>query len=324
MLTLNPKMPPRLDDLETDLSQRRQPAKISAGTFHTVDAAAAITTGPTTPTGPSSPRRVIGAFILWQQPHIIYLLELLYAEGRPHRFLAEHYPLVEATADFMADFVAEHNGLFELPPPLVPAQESYLADRSHTANPTFELTYWSWALGVANEWRRRLNLTASDRWARVGARMRPPLLMPDKTYAAVTTPPYLIREDHPSMLMAYGWIPHSHQIQPDAMAATLDAVWNTWDLQSTWGWDYPVMSMTATRLSDLGRAVNALLVPSAKNTFLPNGHAAQRPGFLSLYLPANGGLLAAVAHLSAAADAGESMPNNWHLTTDNMPPTLDA
>jgi hypothetical protein len=152
--------------------------------------------------------------------------------------------------------------------------------------------------------------------------MRPPLLMPDKTYAAVTTPPYLIREDHPSMLMAYGWIPRSPQIQPTAMAATLDAVWDTWDLQSTWGWDYPVMSMTATRLSDLRRAVDALLIPSPKNTFLPNGHAPQRPGFLSLYLPANGGLLAAVAHLSAAVRVGTPMPDNWHLITDNLPSIL--
>jgi hypothetical protein len=275
----------------------------------------------TDPSGRESPSN-IGAFILWQQPHIIYLLELLYAEGRPHCFLTEHYPLVEATADFMADFVAENNGLFELPPPLVPAQESYLATRATTANPTFELTYWSWALGVANEWRRRLKLPESDRWARVSSRMRPPLLMPDKTYAAVTTPPYLIREDHPSMLMAYGWVPRSPQIQPTAIAATLDAVWDTWDLQSTWGWDYPVMSMTATRLSDLRRAVDALLIPSPKNTFLPNGHAPQRPGFLSLYLPANGGLLAAVAHLSAAVRVGTPMPDNWHLITDNMPSNL--
>jgi hypothetical protein len=275
----------------------------------------------TDPSGRESPSN-IGAFILWQQPHLIYLLELLYAEGRPHRFLTEHYPLVEATADFMADFVVERDGLFELPPPLIPAQESYLADRAGTANPTFELTYWSWALGVANEWRRRLNLQPSERWARVGSRMRPPLLLPDKSYAAITTPPYLIREDHPSMLMARGWVPRSDQIRDESMAATLDSVWQTWDLQSTWGWDYPVMSMTAAALSDLHRAVEALLILSPKNVFLPNGHAPQRPGFLSLYLPSNGSLLAAVAHLSAALRAGQSMPHGWQLTADAMPQPL--
>lgn len=145
--------------------------------------------------------------------------------------------------------------------------------------------------------------------------------MPDRTYAAVTTPPYLIREDHPSMLMALGWVPQSDQVRRDAMAATLHAVWEAWDLQSTWGWDYPVMSMTAAGLSDLHRAVQALLIPSPKNVFLPNGHVPQRPGFLSLYLPANGALLAAIAHLSAAERAGGAMPTGWHLTTGGMPLT---
>jgi len=64
------------------------------------------------------------------------------------------------------------------------------------------------------------------------------------------------------------------------------------------------------------------VIPSPKNVFLPNGHAPQRPGFLSLYLPSNGSLLAAVAHLSAALRAGQSMPDGWHLTADATPRTL--
>jgi len=82
------------------------------------------------------------------------------------------------------------------------------------------------------------------------------------------------------------------------------------------------MSMTAARLSDLHRAVEALLIPSPKNVFLPNGHAPQRPGFLSLYLPSNGSLLAAVAHLTAALRAGHSMPDGWQLTAEDMPGPL--
>ena len=61
------------------------------------------------------------------------------SEGRDEAFLRGHYPLVEATADFMADFAEERDGSFGLPPPLIPAQESYLVDRATTTDPTFEL-----------------------------------------------------------------------------------------------------------------------------------------------------------------------------------------
>ncbi|WP_425826252.1 hypothetical protein [Streptomyces fractus] len=260
----------------------------------------------------------IGAFLIWQQPHLIHLLELLRHEGRSDDFLAAHYPLIEATADFMADFAEERDGVFELPPPLIPAQESYLVDRLTNANPTFELAYWVWALDVAGEWRTRLGLPPRTDWERVARGMRRPTVLPDGTYAALATPPHLLRKDHPSMLMALGWLPDTGFVDADIMAATLDAVWNGWDLQTSWGWDYPVMAMTAAHLGDAGRALDALLYPSPKNQFLANGHNPQMPGFLTLYLPANGGLLAAVAHLVAAVEGGARLPQGWCLTAEGF------
>ncbi|MGR6918179.1 hypothetical protein ACU635_28380 [[Actinomadura] parvosata] len=269
----------------------------------------------TDPSARESPSN-IGVFLLWQQPHVIHLLELLRAEGRGEEFLREHYPLIEATAAFMADFAEERGGSYVLPPPLIPAQESYLLDRATNADPTFELAYWSWALGVANEWRTRLGLEPDEEWARVARNMRRPAVLPDGTYAALATPPMLVRKDHPSMLMALGWLPDTHLVDPATMAATLDAVWEHWDLQSSWGWDYPVMAMTAARLGDVGRALDALLLPSPKNVFLPNGHNPQLPGFLTIYLPANGGLLAAMAHIIAALERGAEPPDGWLITSE--------
>ncbi|MBT2486578.1 hypothetical protein J7E28_17920 [Microbacterium sp. ISL-108] len=273
----------------------------------------------TDPTAQESPSN-IGVFLVWQQPHIIHLLELLRQEGKGDDFLGAHYALVEATADFMVDFVEERDGVFVLPSPLIPAQESYLADRRTNADPTFELAYWSWALDIANTWRVRLGLGIRDDWERVARNMSPPARLDDNTYAALATPPHLIRKDHPSMLMALGWLPPTDVVDPEVMRSTLDAVWARWDLQSSWGWDYPVMAMTAARLGDLGSALEALLLPSPKNEFLANGHNPQIPGFLSLYLPANGGLLAAVAHIVAAIEAGTPLPQEWRVTYEGGSP----
>ena len=53
-------------------------------------------------------------------------------------------------------------------------------------------------------------------------------------------------------------------------------------------------AMTAARLGETQIAVDALLMPTAKNRYLPNGHNWQRDN-LPCYLPGNGGLLYAVA-----------------------------
>ena len=218
----------------------------------------------------------------------------------------------------MADFVEERDGRFVLPAPLIPAQESYLADRARTENPTFELAYWSWALRRANEWRGRLGLLPRSDWHRIAEDMHPPHVLADGTYAAIATTPYLIRTDHPSMLMAAGWLPDTDLIDLAIMRRTLDGVWNDWDLQSSWGWDYAVMAMTSARLGDLSGALDALLHPSPKNVFLSNGHNPQMPGFLTIYLPANGGLLAAAAHVAEAVQSGQRLPDGWRIEAEGL------
>ena len=71
-----------------------------------------------------------------------------------------------------------------------------------------------------------------------------------------------------------------------------------WKWDQTWGWDYPMTAMTAARLGETRMAVDALLLESEKNRYLPNGHNWQRTN-LPCYLPGNGGLLYAVAMMAA-------------------------
>ena len=84
-----------------------------------------------------------------------------------------------------------------------------------------------------------------------------------------------------------------------------------WDWNNTWGWDYPMMAMTAARLGEGETAIQALLMDEGKNHYLANGHNPQMGPTLPLYLPGNGGLLYAAAMMAASWDgapAGKHAP----------------
>jgi len=106
---------------------------------------------------------------------------------------------------------------------------------------------------------------------------------------------------------ALGVVPATKVVDPDVVRTTLSCVLKDWDWDSTFGWDYPALAMTATRLGEPERAVDALLRDTPKNTFLANGHNRQTDS-LPLYLPGNGGLLAALALMIAGWDGDGGRP----------------
>lgn len=260
------------------------------------------------PDGQDSPSEV-GIFLIWQQPHPIYLAELCY-RARPQRETLERYrQIVFETAEFMASYpVWDSVGQrYVLGPAMIPAQESYAADRARNLNPTFELAYWHWALDVAQRWRERLGLGRDPGWERVLRGLARPTVR-DGVYTAIETPPYTLPTDHPSMLAALGVVPQTPLIAPAVMQQTFDHVLRTWEWPTTWGWDYPMLAMTAARLGRPEQAVDALFLDSPKNRYLANGHNYQSAR-LPLYLPGNGGLLIATAMMSAGWDNAPDRPS---------------
>jgi len=258
------------------------------------------------PDGRESPSH-IGPFLLWQQPHPIHLAELLRRAGAE-----DYHEIVEETAHFMADVAEPTPDGFALGPPLVPAQESYADLRDRVRNPPFELAYWAWALGVAQEWRVRSGKPPVPRWEEVRKGMARPLVR-DGRYTAVAAPPFTVRTDHPSMAYALGPVPATDVVDPEIVRATLHDVLADWDWAGTWGWDYPALAMTATRLREPSTAVEILLRDTPKNTYLHNGHNRQTE-ILPLYLPGNGGLLAALALMAAGWESGPpcpGFPDGW-------------
>ena len=272
------------------------------------------------PDGRESPSP-IGTFLIWQQPHPIHLAELAYRAEPSRELLEEFAEIVFETATFMASFAHPTARGFELGPPLIPAQESYESVRGTVTNPTFELAYWQWALRTANSWRERLGLELRADWKAVADGMVRPRTV-NGVYAAIDVEPFTIRTDHPSMLCALGVLPQTDLIDPETMRATLADVLADWDWDSTWGWDYPVMAMTAARLEDPETAVDALLQSAGKNAALANGHNRQTDS-LPLYLPGNGGLLAAVALMAAGWDGGPDrhapgFPAGWTVAWEGL------
>ena len=91
------------------------------------------------------------------------------------------------------------------------------------------------------------------------------------------------------------------------MQNTLTWIWDNWNWDKTWGWDYPMVAMNAARMGDPQKAVDALLMDKRTNTYLVSGHNYQDQR-LRLYLPGNGGLLTALAMMCAGWD-GCNEPN---------------
>jgi hypothetical protein len=272
------------------------------------------------PDGRESPS-AIGPLLVWQQPHLIHLLELVYRVRKDDRLLRQWIDLVIETADFMASFARLDPGKsrYVLGPPLIPAQE--LHPPRTTFNPAFELEYWRWGLATAQTWRERLGLPRRRDWDDVLNRLSP-LPVADGVYVNAESDPGTFRDpskrrDHPSLLGALGLLPGG-MADPETMRRTLLKVRETWQWEHTWGWDYPLAAMTAARVGEPSLAIDFLLMDTPKNRYHPNGHNYQRPG-LTIYLPGNGSLLAAAAMMAAGWDGAPArhapgFPNDGRWT----------
>lgn len=257
------------------------------------------------PSGRESPSD-IGVFLLWQQPHPIYLAELL-RRVRPGRETLEAFrEIIYATADFMASFPQRGaDGKLHLVPPLIPAQECY--HPAETSDPAFELAYYRWALGIARTWREALGEAPEPMWDRAWKELAPLPAVEDR-YATVSGPPFTNYHDHPCVLMLCGWLPPGGDFDAKRFANTFDDLRKKWDWPTTWGWDPPVMALAAARIGRPADAVDELLRDTPKNRYLANGHNYQDER-LPLYLPGNGGLLHAVAAMCAGWDGAPDRPN---------------
>lgn len=326
------------------------------------------------PDGVDSPSKV-SPFIMWQQPHPIYMSELLYRAAdtvsERARLINIYGELVAESAALLASFMQKDaaSGQLRLGPPVIPVQENF--DPFATYNPLFEASYYRWGIETAQSWRERQGHGRRADWDALLAKWPKPaqkdgLYLPTesqtdfwdkaagdvcRTHAAEGCQ----NRDHPSFLMALGWLP-GRDIDKAVMRNTLDRMKRDWDLRQTWGWDYPMIAMTAARLEAGDEAIDWLFFPAKNNQFGLSGmtprvhldaHAAafvpaatgagpgassdagpDGPGYqraAETYFPSNGGLLLAVGLMAGGWDGSSGHApgfpkSGWKVRAEGIKP----
>jgi hypothetical protein len=300
------------------------------------------------PEGRESPSAV-NPLIMWQQPHPIYLSELIYRAKPTQSTLKQYEQLVFETAELLASYLYfdKSSDRYVLGPPVMPAQEVY--PPLTTINPTFELEYFRFGLMTAQQWRERLGKPRNAQWDLVLNKLAalpqsnglylPTESNPDfweqtqsATCSKAAVDPGCLNRDHPSMLAALGLLPGTN-VDQSVMRNTLHAVEQHWDLRQTWGWDFPMMAMTAARLHEPNKAIDYLFSQQTNNQFgvtgmTPREHLIEG-NFIrdaQTYFPSNGSLLLAVGMMAAGWDGEKNLhpgfPTNgtWVVRSEGVRP----
>ena len=291
--------------------------------------------------------------LVWHQPHVVYMSELEYraaklkgGETAAAEVLHRLKDIVLETAAFIGDFpekmadTGTRGACYDLGPPIVSAAEG---EAPYTAwNPTYELTQFNFSLDIANTWRVRLGLPKNEDWEEVRRNLAPLPVVTNvdgtRTYnrhqnclpsVFSKVPPQHCSgpRSHPALTGAMGCLPgQRYGVDTAIMNSTLHETIGVWQWNGCWGWDQPMVAMTATRLRQPRVAIDTLLMNASTNTYLPTGynHPA-RHGQISAYLPGNGGILIAVALMAGGwegAPAGEApgFPAAWNVQAEGFTP----
>lgn len=245
--------------------------------------------------------------LIWQQPHAIFFAELDYRARPTQETLNKWKDVVFETADFMASYAYynKKEKRYILGYPLQVVSEN--ADPKNTYNPTFELSYWLTGLRIAQDWEKRLNVKPNPEYKKVRNGLSK-LPVKEGVYVSwenITDMWTRFNFEHPALIGAYGMLP-GDGVDVATMRNTLDKVEQVWQFHETWGWDFPMLAMTAARLGKQEQAIEYLLSYSSEFAFeehgLVGGGRAPFP-----YFPGNGGLLYAVAMMAAGWDGAPNV-----------------
>ena len=250
----------------------------------------------TDPRGRDTPSN-IGCLLIWQMPHLFVMLEEIMKQSPKAICLKDYFPLLIGLIDFMSSFYYWKDGSYHLDTPMIPANENveYFCD-----TPIFEECYTIHAFTIFLRWVKEYQIPYDMTRLQDIIEHCAPLEVHDGCYEAFfgcrdTYTKY--KYDHPMMIGMYSYF-KSSLVKPQLIKNTLNKILSCWSLEDTWGWDFPMLAMTAYRLGDKSLAISILKMKALKNEYLKNGHNPQYPKKdLPIYLPGNGALLLAISHI---------------------------
>lgn len=250
--------------------------------------------------------------LLWKQPHPIFFAELEYLNRPTEETLHKWAEIIRQTADHMADYpVKKDDGFYHLDPAMPPCELGFTYDT------LFDLAYWRWALETALVWQDRMGLPRVAKWEDVAYHLAP-LPVQDGLYirSPEWTETYTKQTyEHPDPVGICGMLPPTAMVDRDIAHASLLKVWECWDKNRIWGWDFPWIAMCATRTGEREMAVEAML--SCDLDEVGCNAAGSYP-----YLPANGAILYAAAMMAVGKD-GQQAPGfptdgSWVVRQENI------
>ena len=251
----------------------------------------------------------------------MYFAEMQY-RAYPNATTLERWDeILTATADFMASYAFwnESTKVYDLGPPMYPVSEN--TNPNATRNPTFELAYWWFGLDIAAQWKKRLHQSVPEKWTHVAEHLAP-LPIVNGTYEIYEGIPNMwidpvTKTDHPAMIGIFGLLPPVPGVNTTIVSNTMNKIFSDWDFANLYGWDFPMLAMSAARLGQKDRAVSLLLDKNFAfdDVGLPvGGSRVPTP-----YFPMSGGLLAAVAMITEGWDGdgeevkGGRWPEGWKV-----------
>ena len=223
--------------------------------------------------------------LYWRQPHPIFFAELEYRNRPNAQTLQKWDEIIRQTAEHMADCVVlRRDGYYHLEN-VMPTSELGFTDDT-----VFELAYWRWALEIAGKWQERMGRERVPQWDEVMERLAP---LPEKDGRYLRSPAWIhtyeeYNYEHPDPVGVYGMLPLTAYVNPQIVKNSLRKVWEVWQKDRIWGWDFAWITMCASRVGEPEIAVDSLLSMEIDEIGANNNGSYP-------YLPANGGLLFAVA-----------------------------
>lgn len=249
----------------------------------------------TGPDGEDSPSN-IGPLLIWQAPHILFMLQEIYYLYNKENIIKKYEPLISGTIDFMISFLTLKDSKYQMLDPLLEACESIPLDRCQ--NPSFELEYWRYTL----ERQPKIDtvLYGHQRYDYLDITSK--IITPKeddgiylKTYGVIDK--YDLYKDHPTegFLMSFF---KSKIVDKEKMVKTIDYILKNMDLSSYWGWDFPFLGLSLLNCGEIEKSIEVTQLNTINNQYLYNGYNTSLRDDLKAYLPGNGAFLIYYYYLS--------------------------